>query len=168
MILNPKISKRKLRFVSKPKETGFLLKKPFEKELSFVIQRHEANHLHFDLRLELDGVLKSWALPKQPTMKTTINRLAIRTEDHPFSYKNFEGTIPKGHYGAGKVSIWDKGYYLPDPIYPGIPEFREALSNGEIKFTLFGKKIKGHFALVRMQNSSSDDWLFISRNFIKH
>lgn len=113
----------------------------------FVIHKHAATHLHWDLRLSMNGVLKSWAVPKQPPAKKGTKRLAIQVEDHPLSYGKFEGTIPKGMYGAGKVSIWDKGTY-------------KLLEKGKNKFVfaLKGKKLKGKYCLIRFRKPKQ--WLF--------
>ncbi len=120
-------------------------------ELVYVIQRHKASHLHYDLRLEEEGVLKSWAIPKSPPEEAGIRRLAVQTEDHPLGYEDFEGIIPEGEYGAGKVETWDRGDYLPleaDPAKRVI----------EIK----GKKLKGKHALIKLKPKNPDDknWLF--------
>src|SRR6185503_15732088 len=111
---------------------------------SFVVQKHEASRLHWDFRLELDGVLKSWAVPKGPSLDPGENRLAMRTEDHPLDYGSFEGTIPKGEYGGGTVLLWDRGTWVPE----GEPHasYRE----GKLKFNLQGDKLQGRFTLVRM------------------
>src|ERR1700750_2135323 len=116
------------------------------KALSFVIQKHAASHLHYDFRLELGGVLKSWAVPKGPSLNPRDKRLAMMVEDHPVSYIHFEGKIPEGNYGAGDVIVWDKGTFIPvDAKHEPITE-KQALSaihKGEIKFKLKGKKMKG-------------------------
>lgn len=114
--------------------------------LSFVVHKHYAAHLHYDLRLEMDGVLKSWAVPKEPPAKTGTKRLAIAVEDHKLSYKDFEGIIPEGNYGAGKVEIWDNGSY--------ILEIRE---KEKIVFDLKGERLKGRYALI---HTKGDQWLF--------
>lgn len=141
-------------------------KKSTDKASRFVIQRHHASHLHYDFRLELGGVLKSWAVPKGPSMNPADKRLAMMVEDHPVSYINFKGTIPEGNYGAGKVIIWDKGNFLPvnkdhEPI-----SGKQALADikkGEIKFFMNGKKLKGEFVLVHLKSDarSSNSWLLI-------
>ncbi len=114
----------------------------------FVVQEHHASHLHYDFRLELEGVLKSWAVPKGIPEEAGIKRLAIEVEDHPVEYINFSGTIPAGEYGAGEVFIWDKGKWI---IING------SLATGSIKFNLAGKKLKGDYALVKMKDKKS--WL---------
>lgn len=134
--------------------------------LIFVIQRHAASHLHFDLRLELNGVLKSWAIPKQPSMTPSIKRLAIQVEDHDLDYAYFEGTIPEGHYGAGKVTIWDHGHYHALGVSDRKQSesiLKKQFSQGEMSFTLSGTKLKGDFALVRMKKNNPDEnlWLFL-------
>ena len=122
----------------------------------FVVQKHTATRLHYDFRLEMplepgkENVLKSWAIPKEPPTEPKIKRLAIQVEDHPLSYASFEGTIPEGQYGAGKVEIWDKGRY----------ELIE-LEENSIKFKLFGKKLNGSFALFHPKTFKEGDWLLI-------
>src|SRR5438477_3394083 len=137
--------------------------------LRFVIQKHAASHLHFDLRLELDGVMKSWAVPKGPSVEPSVKRLAMQVEDHPIDYNTFEGTIPKGAYGGGTVMLWDKGTYSPDKAAPGEKAedaVREGLRKGDLKISFHGERLNGSFALVRMnfgERSSSDkpQWLLI-------
>lgn len=130
--------------------------------LKFVIQRHQARRLHYDLRLEMEGVLKSWAVPKGPSMNPKDKRLAVHTEDHPMDYLTFHGTIPKGNYGAGKMTIWDQGTYQGAEGYEG--ELLEQYRQGNLKLEFFGKKIKGVFALVRTQRGEKDDqWLLIKK-----
>jgi bifunctional non-homologous end joining protein LigD len=131
---------------------------------SFVVQKHEASRLHWDFRLELDGVLKSWAVPKGPSLDPGEKRLAMRTEDHPLDYGDFEGVIPEG-YGAGIVMLWDRGQWEPE-----VDDIDAALEKGDLKFTLTGVKLKGSWALVRTRggpNSRPDSagesrsWLLI-------
>src|SRR5256714_14729333 len=122
--------------------------------LRFVIQKHAASHLHFDLRLELDGVMKSWAVPKGPSLDPSVKRLAMQVEDHPIEYNTFEGTIPKGEYGGGTVMLWDKGTYSPDKAAPGEKAedaVREGLRKGDLKISFHGERLSGSFALVRMK-----------------
>src|SRR5438445_5025211 len=119
---------------------------------SFVVQKHRASHLHYDLRLEMDGVLKSWAVPKGPSLDPAARRLAMAVEDHPIDYADFEGIIPEGEYGGGTVMIWDRGTYIAE----GDPA--AGLSKGELKFTLQGSKLKGSWVLVR---TSGRQWLWI-------
>src|SRR5215469_1006182 len=125
----------------------------------FFIQRHSATRLHYDLRLEMDGVLKSWALPHGPTLDPAMKRLAVLVEDHPLDYGNFEGTIPSGNYGAGKVILWDRGTYelLGDksPV--------EQWKAGDLKVRFHGQKILGDFALVRTNRAGGKDWLLIKK-----
>ncbi|MEO7210257.1 MAG: DNA ligase D, partial [Chitinophagaceae bacterium] len=132
----------------------------------FVIQRHHASHLHYDFRLELGGVLKSWAVPKGPSLDPKDKRLAMMVEDHPVSYIHFEGDIPEGNYGAGHVTVWDKGKFFPvDKDHEKLTENQalSALHKGELKFSLKGKKLKGEFVLVHLKNDSKNDnsWLLI-------
>src|SRR5579862_5257171 len=115
----------------------------------FVVQRHDATRLHYDFRLEVDGVLKSWAVPKGPPMEPNEKRLAVHVEDHPVEYAKFAGQIPKGNYGAGEVRIWDHGTFEPE----GPGGASEQIKNGEIKFRLFGERLKGSYVLVKMKNS---------------
>ncbi|RZK50659.1 MAG: DNA ligase D [Pedobacter sp.] len=136
--------------------------KASKEKLAFVVQRHQASHLHYDFRLEMDGVLKSWAVPKGPSLDPSDKRLAIMVEDHPFEYRTFEGRIPKGNYGAGVVEIFDDGFYeaLDDPKY----NLKKGLKSGNLKFLLKGKKLKGEFALVKIKHANDDKdnaWLLI-------
>jgi DNA ligase D-like protein (predicted polymerase)/DNA ligase D-like protein (predicted 3'-phosphoesterase) len=152
-------SKRNLKVSNEPKA---LTKKTKTSTLVFVIQEHHASHLHYDLRLEAEGVLKSWAIPKEPSIDPSIKRLAIQVEDHPYSYKDFEGTIPSG-YGAGTVSIWDSGTYDVDGLNSSQSEKQilAGLKKGSLHFTLRGKKLNGIFHLVRLKNKK--EWLFIKK-----
>jgi len=130
--------------------------------LSFVIQKHHASHLHYDFRLELDGTLKSWAVPKGPCLDPTVKRMAVHVEDHPISYADFEGTIPPKQYGAGTVIVWDRGDWLPEGGAEG--DARKALAAGKLKFELRGEKLKGHWTLVRMHGKGDEKhepWLLI-------
>jgi len=134
--------------------------------LSFVVQRHKASHLHYDFRLEMDGVLKSWAVPKGPSMNPKDKRLAMMVEDHPYSYKDFKGVIPSG-YGAGIVEIWDKGKYADienSEKSAAEKKLKAGLKAGNLKFTLYGKKLKGEFALVKLKGDSENSWLLIKHN----
>ena len=126
--------------------------------MRFVIQEHHARKLHYDLRLEMGGVLKSWAVPKQPPMNPKDKRLAVMVEDHPIDYIDFEGEIPPGHYGAGKVLIWDKGEY---ELIEGDDPLKE-LENGKIVFRLKGNRLKGAFALIKMKGKENN-WLLIKK-----
>jgi bifunctional non-homologous end joining protein LigD len=134
------------------------------KKLAFVIQKHAASHLHYDLRLELDGVMKSWAVPKGPSLDPTVKRLAMQVEDHPIEYNAFEGTIPKGEYGGGTVMLWDRGTYSyggsdPDP-FDGL---RRGYLKGDFKFVLQGKRLRGSWVLVRTRRDDKGraQWLLI-------
>jgi bifunctional non-homologous end joining protein LigD len=132
--------------------------------LSFVIQKHAASHLHYDLRLELDGVMKSWAVPKGPSLDPAVKRLAMQVEDHPMDYNTFEGTIPAGEYGGGTVMLWDRGTYMPDEVPDGSPAadvVRRGLRAGKLGFTLFGERLAGSFALVRTEAGARPKWLLI-------
>ena len=136
------------------------------KQLAFVIQRHHASHLHYDFRLELDGVLKSWAVPKGPSMNPGDKRLAMMVEDHPFDYRKFEGIIPNGNYGAGVVMIWDEGSYtsLAEKRADDVKTLHAGLKSGNLKFKLNGKKLKGEFALVKLHSAEDNSWLLIKHN----
>lgn len=133
------------------------------KPLSFVVQRHHASHLHYDFRLEMDGVLKSWAIPKGPSLNPEDKRLAMMVEDHPYDYRTFEGEIPAGNYGGGVVSIFDKGTYTA--LDGGTEkDLRHGLHKGNLKFKLKGKILKGEFALVKINSSEQNAWLLIKHN----
>ena len=154
-------SKRKFGRTSEPKPS--LRRKG--KHLIFVIHKHSARALHYDLRLELEGVLKSWAVPKGPSLNPSLKRLALMVEDHPLNYKDFEGVIPKGHYGAGSVIIWDKGFYH----HPSTRErkeseklLRDTLRKGNMKFILNGEKLQGEFALVKTGRDEKS-WLLLKK-----
>jgi bifunctional non-homologous end joining protein LigD len=132
--------------------------------MKFVVHEHHATRLHYDFRLEIAGTLKSWAIPKGPSMNPSDKRLAVMVEDHPLEYGDFEGIIPQGHYGAGAVLIWDSGEFKPE----GDPE--NSLTEGKLIFTLNGKKLKGSFFLVLMKGrGSGKDWLLIKKrdSFVK-
>ncbi|MBI5319483.1 DNA polymerase ligase N-terminal domain-containing protein [Bradyrhizobium sp.] len=126
--------------------------------LAFVVQKHRASHLHYDFRLELDGVLKSWAVPKGPSLDPKQKRLAMRVEDHPLAYRTFEGRIPEGNYGAGEVIVWDRGTYRCAEA-SGEEAVRRQLRKGALKIVLRGHKLKGGFALVRL--ATPRRWLLI-------
>ncbi|MET0543063.1 MAG: DNA polymerase ligase N-terminal domain-containing protein, partial [Variovorax sp.] len=132
--------------------------------LQFVVQKHHASHLHYDFRLELDGTLKSWAVPKGPCLDPTVKRMAVQVEDHPISYADFEGTIPPKQYGAGTVIVWDRGEWRADAEANESRTARESLAAGKLKFELRGHKLKGHWMLVRMHGTEHDrqpPWLLI-------
>ena len=131
------------------------------KHLAFVVQKHRASHLHYDFRLELDGILMSWAVPKGPSLDPRQKRLAMRVEDHPLAYRNFEGSIPKGNYGAGEVIVWDRGTYRCAEA-SGEEAVRRQLRKGVLKIVLRGHKLKGGFALVRL--GTPRRWLLIKSN----
>ncbi|KEY19513.1 DNA ligase D [Kaistella antarctica] len=154
---------KKRKFEETPEPEGELQKN--DGKLKFVIQRHSASRLHYDFRLEMDGVLKSWAVPKGPSLNPKDKRLAMMTEDHPYSYKDFEGTIPEGNYGGGEVEIWDSGTYEPLEKVEGKSNdlvMRHELHKESLKFILHGKKLKGEFALVKIKNPKDGNaWLLI-------
>lgn len=136
------------------------------KVLRFVIHKHAASHLHYDFRLELDGVLKSWAIPKGPSLDPSVKRLAMMVEDHPYEYGGFERVIPKGNYGAGEVIIWDHGTYRSARAGAGEESealLREGLRKGDLKFVLDGQKLKGEFALVRIKSEKENTWLLMKK-----
>lgn len=128
-------------------------------KLIFVVQKHRATQLHYDFRLEWNGVLLSWAVPKGPSLDPSDKRLAMQVEDHPLEYANFEGVIPADEYGGGTVMVWDTGTWEPE-----VPDFGEALHKGDLKFILYGKKLHGSWALVRTRgfgSSTKPSWLLI-------
>jgi bifunctional non-homologous end joining protein LigD len=132
--------------------------------LKFVIQRHKASHLHYDFRLEMNGVLKSWAVPKGPSLNPSDKRLAMMVEDHPYDYKDFEGVIPEGNYGAGIVEIWDEGEYTDldnSDKKTAQKKLLTGLHSGNLKFVLHGKKLKGEFALVKLKGKEDNSWLLL-------
>ncbi|MDD5149919.1 MAG: DNA polymerase ligase N-terminal domain-containing protein [Flavobacterium sp.] len=138
--------------------------KKSKNELIFVVQKHAASQLHYDFRLEVNGVLKSWAIPKGPSMNPEEKRLAILVEDHPYAYKDFEGTIPEGNYGAGKVIVWDNGTYtLNDDDNAVQTKFKSDLKKGLLSFILSGKKLKGEFTLVRLKIPQKNAWLLMKK-----
>ncbi|MGN7783265.1 DNA polymerase ligase N-terminal domain-containing protein [Niabella sp. 22666] len=161
---------KKRNFGSTAEPKGKLAKSG--KQLKFVIQRHAASRLHYDFRLEMEGVLKSWAVPKGPSLNPADKRLAMMVEDHPYDYRTFEGTIPEGNYGAGEVEIWDEGTYEALQKETGKKSASSAgsdeavllkeLKQGSLKFILHGKKLKGEFALVKMRTEDAgNSWLLI-------
>src|SRR4051812_8761856 len=124
----------------------------------FVIQKHAASRLHYDFRLEHDGVLKSWAVPKGPSLDPAVKSLAVQVEDHPLSYASFEGIIPQGQYGGGTVMVWDRGTWEPEG------DVDDGLRRGKLKFELHGEKLKGHWTIVRMHGPAGEggqNWLLI-------
>ncbi|VXA97126.1 MULTISPECIES: DNA polymerase ligase N-terminal domain-containing protein [Chryseobacterium] len=160
MALKDYNNKRKFDETTEPKGKT----KKSKDQLIFVIQRHAASRLHYDFRLEMEGVLKSWAVPKGPSLNPEDKRLAMMVEDHPYDYKDFEGNIPEGNYGAGQVEIWDSGTYEPLEETSKLSDEKELLKElkaGSLKFILHGKKLKGEFALVKMKNAENNAWLLI-------
>lgn len=157
--------KKKRKFDDTPEPAATVRKG--NKDLSFVVQRHKASRLHYDFRLEMDGVLKSWAVPKGPSMNPEDKRLAMEVEDHPYDYKDFKGVILEGNYGAGIVEIWDKGTYtaLTDDKDANQEKLLKAgMKKGDMKFVLKGKKLKGEFVLVHIKNrfgGKENTWLLI-------
>lgn len=157
------------------------------KKLAFVVQKHDATRLHYDFRLQVGEVMRSWAIPKGPTLDPKLKRLAMQTPDHSMEYRKFEGILPEGGYGAGHVMIWDEGYYYPEvqrdknakgpserdvitDIAEGNKVMKEGMKKGEIKFMLFGDKLKGSYALVRTKGfGGKNAWLMIkhSDKFVK-
>ncbi|HWD99606.1 MAG TPA: DNA polymerase ligase N-terminal domain-containing protein [Bryobacteraceae bacterium] len=124
----------------------------------FFIQRHNATRLHYDFRLEIDGTLKSWAVPKGPSLDPSVKHLAAMVEDHPLDYGDFEGNIPKGNYGAGSVMLWDRGTFELEGDATGL----EQIARGDLKFALHGEKLTGSFVLVHMKNrGKGNEWLII-------
>jgi bifunctional non-homologous end joining protein LigD len=149
--------RRKRDFARTPEPAGAEAEAASDKPL-YVIQKHAARREHYDFRLEMDGVLKSWAIPKGPSLDPGAKRLAVEVEDHPVAYGGFEGVIPKGEYGGGTVMIWDRGWWEP------VGDARAALAKGDFKFVLHGDKLQGRFVLVRMkrrEQDKSDNWLLI-------
>jgi bifunctional non-homologous end joining protein LigD len=126
----------------------------------FVVQKHAARQLHYDFRLEMDGVLRSWAVPKGPSLDPAARRLAVHVEDHPLEYADFEGTIPEGEYGGGTVMVWDRGFWVP------VGDAEKGYAQGNLKFSLRGEKLHGSWALVRMKGRAGleegkENWLLI-------
>jgi bifunctional non-homologous end joining protein LigD len=160
--------KRKFKSTSEPKGIANDNKQSGkDKGLLFVIQKHYASRLHYDFRLELDSVLKSWAIPKGPTLDPSNKHLAVQVEDHPFEYKDFSGIIPEGNYGAGKVEIWDSGTYLAlnsSEIEDTTIKIREGFKKGHITIILSGNRLNGEFALIRLKKAKKNNWLLIKKN----
>jgi bifunctional non-homologous end joining protein LigD len=156
--------KKKRSFNKTPEPEGG--KSTLKNKLVFVVQKHDASHLHYDFRLEMEGVLKSWAIPKGPSLNPEDKRLAMMVEDHPFDYRTFEGIIPEGNYGAGTVIVWDEGTY--EPLESASTNKKENEKNllrqlhaGSLKFVMHGKKLKGEFALVKTSYRGENSWLLI-------
>src|SRR5688572_5389894 len=154
--------KRNFRSTAEPKGE----EKRSNGDLIFCVQKHAASHLHYDFRLEMDGVLKSWAVPKGPSMNPADKRLAMMVEDHPYSYKDFEGNIPAGNYGAGNVIVWDNGTYaaVSNGSFDDEKILLEGLRRGRLSFILKGKKLKGEFSLVKMYGRGENSWLLMKKN----
>src|SRR5213594_1120758 len=164
--------KRKRRFAETPEPPPKLEKKSQHR---YVVQKHRATRLHYDFRVEMEGVLKSWAVPKGPSLDPADKRLAMQVEDHPVSYFDFEGTIPEGNYGAGTVMVWDVGTWeplSPEPVkgkfVPGTDaEASAMIKKGDLKFRLHGKRLNGDFALIHMRSrrpgSKGTEWLLIKK-----
>jgi bifunctional non-homologous end joining protein LigD len=155
--------KKKRSFSKTPEPTGG---QASDKGLRFVIQKHDARNLHYDFRLEMKGVLKSWAVPKGPSTDPSVKRLAMMVEDHPYDYRNFEGIIPKGQYGGGTVLVWDEGTYEPaeakfDDKTQMEKYLLHNLRKGKIVFTLHGQKLKGDYVLVRSSYQGENSWLLM-------
>ena len=159
--------RRRRRFDRTPEPPGKAIHKPGKTEASpttgrFVVQRHRATRLHYDVRLEIDGVLVSWAVPRGPTLDPAQRRLAVQVEDHPLEYFSFEGVIPRAQYGAGDVIVWDWGRWTADP---SITDAAQALRHGELKVRLEGEKVHGNFVFIRTDRMKrgKDKWLLIKR-----
>jgi bifunctional non-homologous end joining protein LigD len=154
--------KEKRNFKVTPEPSGDeLAKKAADKHLLYVIQKHRATQLHYDFRLEFEGVLLSWAVPKGPSLDPSVKRLAMQVEDHPVDYGGFEGVIPEGEYGGGTVMVWDTGTWTPESQSADVAA---ALKKGDLKFVLHGKKLHGSWVLVRTRgfgSSSGKSWLLI-------
>ena len=151
--------KRKRDF-QKTREPAGRKEKPSKENPKFVVQKHRASRLHYDVRLEMEGVLRSWAVPKGPSLRPHDKRLAVQVEDHPMEYADFEGVIPEGEYGAGKVIVWDRGRYE----YSGVERDEvDAWRKGELEFRLRGQKLKGHWMLVKMKGRGDNQWLLFKK-----
>src|SRR5207237_1130409 len=156
--------RRKRRFAETPEPPPKVESKTGHR---FVVQKHRASHLHYDFRLEMEGVLKSWAVPKGPSLNPSDKRLAMMVEDHPLDYATFEGIIPEGNYGAGTVIVWDRGAYEA----PGATSREESekalaagLAKGRLSFVLHGEKLKGEFALVKLKRGEENAWLLMKKH----
>ena len=152
----------KRNFTVSPEPEGKSMRKKNNALPVFVIQKHDATNLHYDFRLEIDGVLKSWAVPKGPSTDPHDKRLAMETEDHPMDYATFEGVIPEGHYGAGPVIVWDKGTFTNIKEKDGkIVPLKQCYKNGQIEVDVHGKKLQGGYALIRTSSNDAKKWLLI-------
>lgn len=154
------VKKRNFKITPEPKGRKKTKEVGRQHPLMFVVQEHHASHLHYDFRLEMNGVLKSWAIPKGPSTDPNTKRLAVEVEDHPLSYGSFEGEIPKGEYGAGQVYIWDTGIWEPKG------SAREGLEKGRLEFSLKGKRLHGNWLLVKTSHvaGNKNQWLLIKRS----
>ena len=153
--------REKRNFRASPEPAGLASKEQSKRSRSriYVIQKHQASRLHYDFRLEHNGMLLSWAVPKGPSLDPSVKRLAIQVEDHPVEYAKFEGVIPEGQYGAGTVMVWDIGTWIPEQ-----DNIADAIKKGELKFTLRGKKLRGSWVLVRTPGygrNARKSWLLI-------
>ncbi len=156
--LNDYQAKRDFRRTPEPSPGG----RERSAEPIFVVQKHAASHLHYDFRLEVDGVLKSWAIPKGPSSDPRDKRLAVPTEDHPLEYAGFEGVIPEGEYGAGVVLVWDTGKFRNITEKKGVAlDLPEALAHGHLKVWLEGRKLKGGYSLTRFKTGKDEAWLLV-------
>jgi bifunctional non-homologous end joining protein LigD len=153
--------KRKRDFTKTAEPAGKTVGSGGKRALHFVIQKHAASHLHYDFRLELDGVMKSWAVPKGPSYDPAVRRLAMEVEDHPIEYNTFEGTIPQGQYGGGTVMLWDRGTYEAEDG-GGPDSVRDGYKRGDLKIVMHGKRLQGGWVLVRMRREGGRaQWLLI-------
>src|ERR1700733_4097107 len=150
---------KKRHFNVSPEPSGKAAPPKKQETLIFVVQKHRATALHYDFRLEWNGVLLSWAVPKGPSLDSSVKRLAMQVEDHPVEYASFEGVIPEGEYGGGTVMVWDKGIWTPE-----VEDVGEALKKGDLKFTLKGQKLRGSWVFVRTKgygHNADRSWLLI-------
>lgn len=167
MATNPLKTYRQRRGLKKTVKSaepyGKVEKKEKDTNLLFVIQKHDASHLHYDFRLEIDGVLKSWAVPKGLPEKTNVRRLAMPTDDHPMAYADFEGIIPQGHYGGGTVMVWDTGTYVNIKEENGkVVPLKKCYRQGTLEFFLKGKKLWGPYALIKTKGLySKNSWIIV-------
>lgn len=163
MNLRKYTAKRDVKISKEPKAT---VKKTSSKGLRFVVQKHDASHLHYDLRLEYRGILLSWAVPKGPSLNPEDKRLAIQVEDHPIDYQYFEGVIPKGNYGAGTVEIWDHGTYTT-PDFTQTKEIEnyleKGLEKGHFSVIFDGEKLRGEFSFIKLKQKENE-WLLIKKD----
>jgi len=157
------VYKKKRSFKETPEPVGG---KAHNGQLRFVVQKHDASRLHYDFRLQMEGVLKSWAVPKGPSTDPSVKRLAMMVEDHPYDYRNFEGIIPKGQYGGGTVIVWDEGTYEPaEGKFTGTKDMEknllQQLQKGKLVFNLHGEKMKGEYVLVKSSYQGENSWLLM-------